>query len=69
MCAACSGFWYGVGCAALGVALDLQPFGLPPTEWYTWVITAVSGMVWTPILAFVMTYSWSALLPEEDDDG
>lgn len=67
MCAACSGFWYGLGCAALGAKLDLHLFGLEPSAWYTWLIAAVTGMVWTPILSFMMTYSWTALLPDDDD--
>lgn len=66
-CAACSGFWYGIGCAALGRALGLPLLGIPPDVWYVWPVAGSLGLVWTPIVSFVMAYSWSALLPPEDD--
>lgn len=65
LCAACSGFWYGLGCAGLGAHFDWPFLGLTPDAWYTFLIVGLCTMVWTPILAFVMTYSWDRLLPDE----
>lgn len=68
-CAACSGFWYGLGCGYLGAQLGLPFLGLPPEHWATWLAVAAFGMVWTPILSFAMVYSWERLLPEDLNDA
>lgn len=72
-CAACSGFWYGLGCGVLGSYLQLPLLGLAPDHWLTFVAAGALGMVWTPVLAYAMTYAWERLLPGaeyevEDDD-
>jgi len=65
-CAACSGFWYGLGCGVLGAHLGLSLFGLDPTHWLSYVAAGMLGMVWTPILAYAHTYAWDALLPPSE---
>jgi hypothetical protein len=70
LCAACSGLAYGVGItAALGYGLDL--WVVPAAGGANLALGAAVGMVWTPILAFLMVQGWSALLTvdeDEDDD-
>lgn len=66
-CAACSGFWYGIGIAVLlGRTQELWLFGLDPLAWYTPLVAGATTMVWTPILARLMVVSWMDLviLPE-----
>lgn len=65
-CAACSGFWFGLGCGALGAHYDLPLFNLDPHHWFTWVAAGALGMVWTPILAFAQVYCWQRLLPDDE---
>jgi len=66
-CAACAGFWYGIACGVLGVWLDLPLFGLDPDHPVTVLSAGILGMVWTPIVAFVMVYGWERLTPGDDD--
>lgn len=52
MCAACSGFLYGIAVAlAIGWWRDLPFLGLPGRLWLTPVLVGLSSLVWTPILA------------------
>ena len=69
-CAACSGAWLWLGCAAINDKLLHLPFlgVLDPGLWHTYVITALFGIVWTPIAAAVHTYAWSALSDEYNDE-
>lgn len=60
-CTACSGFWYGLACGALGAHYDLPLLGLDPDHWLTIAAAAAVGMVWTPILAFAQVYAWERL--------
>jgi len=67
-CAACSGFWFGVGIAVLiGRTQEVGVFGLDPLAWYTPLVAGATEMVWTPILARLMIVSWMDLLVEPDD--
>lgn len=67
-CAACSGFWYGLGIAAvIGRSRGWAPFGLDATAWFTPFVVAATTMVWTPILARLMVVSWMELVIEPDD--
>jgi hypothetical protein len=66
-CAACAGFWYGLGCGLLGAQYDLALFGLTPDHWLTIAAAAALGMVWTPVVAFAQVYSWVNLLPGADE--
>lgn len=68
MCAACAGTWYGLGCGALGARLDLPLFGLDPDHWLSFVAAGALGMVWTPIVSWVMVKAWTELLGDEPDD-
>jgi hypothetical protein len=69
LCAACSGLWYGLGCAALGYHYDLPLFGLPPDSALGVVSAGALGMVWTPVAAYAMVYAWSGLFGTDDDEG
>jgi hypothetical protein len=51
LCAACSGFWYGLIAGAIGGRLKLSFLGLDGQAWYTPPVVALCAMVWTPILA------------------
>jgi hypothetical protein len=51
-CASCSGFWYGVGVAAVGGwALDLRFLELPPHAWWAPLVVGLCAIVWTPLIA------------------
>jgi hypothetical protein len=51
MCAACSGFAYGVVVAlAIGWTQDIPFLGLPGRFWVTPVVVGLGSIVWTPIL-------------------
>ncbi len=53
-CAACSGFWYGLGAALVGgLALDLPFLGLPGDAWYTPPLVGLCSIAWTPPLAWL----------------
>lgn len=59
-CAACAGFWYGLGAALIGgLALDLPFLGLPGDAWYTPPLVGLCSIVWTPLLGW---WHLSALL-------
>lgn len=63
-CAACSGLWYGLGCGLVGkFYLNTLPafLGLEVTSWWAVGAAGLFGMVWTPVAAFAMAYSWTAL--------
>jgi hypothetical protein len=51
LCAACSGFAYGVAVAlAIGWTQDLPFLGLSGRFWVTPVVVGLGSIVWTPIL-------------------
>jgi hypothetical protein len=51
MCAACSGFLYGVAVAlAIGWTQDLPFLGLSGRFWVTPIVVGLGSLVWTPIL-------------------
>jgi hypothetical protein len=51
MCAACSGFLYGVVVAlAIGWTQDLPFLGLDGRFWATPVLVGLGSLVWTPIM-------------------
>jgi hypothetical protein len=52
LCAACSGFWYGVGLAfGIGWYLDVPFLLLPGRFWLTPLIVGLCSLVFTPWLA------------------
>lgn len=52
MCAACSGFLYGIIVAfAIGWTQDLAFLGLQGRLWVTPICVGLGSMVWTPLLA------------------
>lgn len=54
-CAACSGFWFGVACAAIGGAVGYRgPFEGPLAGPGWMVLSGLVTMVTTPILAWPM---------------
>jgi len=74
-CAACSGFWYGLGFSLL--ARSLGPFGpnslvgpFGPSILGS-VLTGLCATVWTPIMAGYMQLGFEHLgsAVEEDDNG
>lgn len=50
-CAACSGFWYGLGCAGLGWWQGWSVGGLPARDPVTVALVGLCSIVWTPLLA------------------
>lgn len=54
LCAACTGFWYGV-IVALGVGwyLDVPFLLLPGRFWLTPVVVGLCSIIWTPVIAAV----------------
>jgi hypothetical protein len=50
-CAACAGFWYGVGLGIAGLVTD-TPF-IGSLAWWTPIAAGLASVVWTPILADV----------------
>lgn len=70
-CAACSGFWAGIGFgwAAERFHVELDVFGATASNpsWLYLGVCAVVGMIWTPILAYAHTYAWSALGADDDN--
>jgi hypothetical protein len=62
-CPACTGFWYGLLCGALGWWLRLPYLGLDPRHFATPVLIGLSSIVWTPLLSNLhtraMTYEHS----------
>lgn len=49
-CPACSGFWWGLGCASLGWWQRWPFLGLEPRGWITLPVVALCAIVWTPLL-------------------
>ncbi|UCC74962.1 MAG: hypothetical protein JSV86_10550 [Gemmatimonadota bacterium] len=50
-CSACTGFWYGLGCGALGWWQNWAFLSLDGRHWLTPVIVALCAIVWTPLIA------------------
>lgn len=46
-CPSCSGFWYGVMVASLGLSLDVSFLG--SQAWWTIIVVGLAALVWTPI--------------------
>ncbi|KKL70339.1 hypothetical protein LCGC14_2105920 [marine sediment metagenome] len=68
-CAACSGTWYGFGLGWVGRELNMSVLGVTPNATVPYLaVCALIGLVWTPILAYLHTLSWSALSGEGDND-
>lgn len=59
-CPACSGFWYGIACAAIGIYVFDKPF-LGRTNWYVIIDVGLMSIVWTPILGALHEFSMRAL--------
>jgi hypothetical protein len=52
LCAACSGFLYGIAVAfAIGWYRDMSFLGLPGRWWGTPLVVGLSSLVWTPVVA------------------
>lgn len=70
LCAACTGFWYGVVVAGVGGHfLELDFAGLPGDQWYTPVIVGLCASVWTPPLAFLHIGALDALAAPAETQG
>lgn len=64
-CAACSGFWYGLGGGAIGYACDV-PF-LGSTSPWAIGIAGTMSIVWTPVIAAKMERALVDLSPPSVD--
>lgn len=61
-CSACSGFWYGLGVAALGgYALHLPFLGMPGDRLATVALAGLASLTWTPIVAGLMQRGFDTL--------
>jgi hypothetical protein len=49
-CAACSGFWYGLGVAGIGYWRDWSFLTLPGRHWLTIPLVGFCSLVWTPLM-------------------
>lgn len=67
MCAACSGFWYGIACGALGWQLDAEFLGLPARSVPTVAAVGLCSLVWTPLLAVAHLWALATLAPDEEE--
>lgn len=54
-CAACSGFWYGLGLGVAGWTQDVPFLGM--TGWNTPILVGLMAIWWTPVMAMVMERS------------
>lgn len=65
-CAACTGFWYGLGVTlVLGASV---PFDVP--TWSAPIIVGLCSMVWTPLVAALMQIALERLgsaVPDENE--
>jgi hypothetical protein len=50
-CSACSGFWYGLGCAAVGAWQEWSFVGLAPRSPVTAIGCGLCAVVWTPLVS------------------
>lgn len=72
MCAACSGFWYGLAVGFVGGwDYDLPFLGLAGRSWITPFVVAFCSIVWTPIIAAIhlRAFDYTGAAAEEEDDG
>lgn len=53
VCAACSGFWYGVFIAIFGGYYGLSFVGIDLTKPESVIIVGLCSLVWTPLLAWL----------------
>jgi len=67
-CAACSGFWYGLGAGLLGYTLRLPFLGIPGNYPETPVLVAFCSIVWTPILSWLHLAALEALGGAEEEE-
>ena len=52
LCAACTGFWYGLGVAlVIGWTFEMPFLGLPGRFWLTPIVVAITSIVFTPLFA------------------
>ena len=65
-CPACTGFWYGLGCGALGRWLDIAFLGLDTQHWLTPVLIGLCSIIWTPL---VSNLHYRAMTWGMPDDG
>jgi hypothetical protein len=73
-CAACTGFWYGLGVSAFGgYVLGLPLLGLPGDRPSTVALAALASVAWTPIAAAAMQLALeqlgSAVTDSDDGEG
>ena len=65
-CAACSGFWYGLGCAGLGWWRDWSFLGLDGRDPVVCALVGVCAITWTPIVAHLQISALEKLTPYHD---
>lgn len=65
-CPSCSGFWYGIGCGALGWWMDWPFLVAEPDHWLTPVLVGLCSYVWTPILACTYTDAYARMVAAGD---
>lgn len=65
-CAACSGFWYGLGVA---IVLKFPLLGLDGGHWLTPVVAGLCSMIWTPLVAALHQLAMIHLGSALDEEG
>jgi hypothetical protein len=68
-CAACAGTWYALGWAWVAYHYNGTDLMLATPIWLHFVLAGAIGMVWTPVLAWLQAYTYTALLPEDEGDA
>jgi len=63
-CPACTGFWWGVGCAGLGYWQGWDFLCLASDNWLVFPLIGLCSIIWTPLLSRIHTMSMIYADPE-----
>jgi len=67
-CPSCSGFWYGVGCGALGYWQGWPFLNLPGQYWLTPILVGFCAYWWTPVMARIYNDAYEGLTERDTSD-
>lgn len=66
LCAACSGFWYGLAVGAWGAWREVPFAGLPGDRFDTVIAIGLASAAWTPIGAWLVVRALTDLEPASE---